>query len=319
MSQARGYRAQLLVAFENTFGETPEAPKAKKMPINSAQIKGKQSLIESNTIRGRRDPAEPVKGNVDISGPLVVPVDEVAMGYWLKAMFGDPSTTGSGDPYIHVFKPGNRQPSLVIEQGFTDVNVYELYNGCKVANFSLTLGEEAELTATIELMGARETLGETSFASNQVELSCPKFHNYQASVQEDGSDIAVITSATLNIDFGLAGDSYALGSAGYRSDIPEGLMKITGNIKAFFENRLLLDKAVRGDKSSLKFILTNQEHSLELFLPEVIYERTSAGIEGAKGIMIELPFTAFYDNNMQEAAVIATLINGQASYGEVEQ
>lgn len=96
-------------------------------------------------------------------------------------------------------------------------------------------------------------------------------------------------------------------------------MKITGNIKAFFENRLLLDKAVRGDKSSLKFILTNQEHSLELFLPEVIYERTSAGIEGAKGIMIELPFTAFYDNNMQEAAVIATLINGQASYGEVEQ
>lgn len=315
MSQARGYNGQLLVDFEPVFGENPVSPSAKKLPIISSQLKSKQNFIDSELIRGRRDPVEPAKGNIDVSGSVTVPVDEVAIGYWLKAMFGTALTIGS-NPYIHVFKPKSQQPSLVIEQGFTDIGVYEVFNGCKVSKFSITFGGDAELTASIDLLGAKETVANTTLDPEPTAIVAPRFHNFQASVQEGGSEIAVVTSATLNVDFGLSGDSYALGSNGYRTDLPEGIIKINGNIRSFFKNRRLLDKALQGEKSSLKFTLTNNNHSLEFFLPEIIYERNSPGIEGSKGIMVDLPFRAFYAENLEETALIVTLINGKDSYEE---
>lgn len=317
MSLAKGYHGQLLVDYETEFGASPVSVRAKKLPINSSQLKSAQNLIEAETIRGRRDPAEPVKGNIEVSGSVVVPVDEVAIGYWFKAMFGAPLTIGS-NPYIHVFKPKSQQPSLVLEQGFTDIGVYEVFNGCKVSKFSITLGGDAELMATIDLMGAKETVANTTLDPEPTEIVAPRFNNFQASVQEGGSDIAVVTSATLNIDFGLSGDCYALGSNGYRTDLPEGIIKIDGNIKSFFKDRRLLDKALRGEKSSLKFTLTNKGHSLEFYLPEIIYERNSPGIEGSKGIMIDLPFRAYYADNLEETALIVTLINGKAGYEDEE-
>ena len=317
MSQARGYKGQLLLGFETTFGESPESLRAIKLPIDSSQLKSAQNLIDSATIRGRRDPMEPTKGNIDVSGSVIVPVDDVAIGYWLKAMFGDPLTSGSSLPYLHVFKPQDQQPSLVMEQGFTDIGVYEVFNGCKVAKLSIALGGDTELTTTIDLLGAKETVASTTLDPDPTEIVVSRFDNYQVSVQEGGSDIGIVTNATLNIDFGLSGDSYALGGNGYRTDLPEGIIKIDGNIKSFFENRRLLDKAVQGEKSSLRFVLRNNNHSLDFYLPEVIYERNSPGIEGSKGIMIDLPFKAYYSNNLQEAALIVTLVNGKASYEEV--
>lgn len=314
MAQAKGYKAQFVMDFESVFGQTPGTVNAVKMPVNSAQIKSKQNLIDSTVINGRRDPAAPLKGNIDVTGTVVVPVDEVAIGYWLKAMFGTPSTTGSANPYTHVFKPVDVQPSLVLEQGFSDVGVYELFNGCKVNKFSLNLGGDAELTASIDIMGTRETTGTASFAATPTGITLAGFNNFQASIQEGGANIATVTNAGLNIEFGLAGDGYAIGGNGFRSAIPEGLIKITGNLKAFFEDQSLLNKALQGTESSLLLKLTSGQHSLEFFLPEIVYERNSPGIEGSKGIVIDLPYRAYYADNVQNAAVVATLINSQAAY-----
>ncbi len=314
MAQAKGFKAQLVAAFESAYGQTPASPAGIKLPVNTAQVKSKQNFIEANTITGRRDPSEPLRGNVDVSGAIVVPVDEVAIGYWLKAMFGAPTTTGSADPYTHVFKPGLTQPSLVLEQGFTDIGVYELFNGCKVSKFGLTLGGDAELVANIDVLGAKETVATAAFAATPTSPVFNRFSNYQATIQEGGANIATVTNATVNIEFGLEGDNYAVGNAGCRSELPEGLMKISGNIKAFFDSKTLLDKALNGTESSLSFKLTNGAHSLELLLPEVVYERNSPGIEGSKGILIDLPYRAFFGNNAQNAALVATLKNGQVSY-----
>jgi hypothetical protein len=317
MTQAKGFNSQLIMDFESEFGKLPATAAGVKLPVNSSQVKAKQSFVETNTITGDRNPVAPARGNIDVSGTVVVPVDAEAIGYWLKAMFGNPTTTAPATGqtgYTHFFKPGPVQPSLVLEQGFPDISVFELFNGCKVAKFGMNLGGDSELTASIDIMGATEKIQTASCCTAPATVNLARFNNYQASLKEGGATIATVTNASLNIEFGLIGDNYTIGGGGFRTAIPEGVIKISGEIKAFFENRTLLEKAINGTQSSLAFKLTNDTNSLEFGLGEVVYERNSPVIEGSKGIVIDLPYRAYYQNSTQNSIITATLINTKTAY-----
>lgn len=314
MGRAKGAKAQLLMCFESTYNTTPTTPAAIKMPIISSSLKSTQNLIDSALITGRRDPTPPARGNIDVGGSVEVPIDEVGIGHWLKLGFGAPTTTGAADPYSHVFKIGDTMPSAVLEQGFTDIAAYELFNGIKMSKMAISFGGDGELTAKIDLLGGKETIGATSVDATPDTITITKLGNFQASLKEGGSSIATVLSCDLNFDFGLDGDTYAIGGAGFRTAIEEGLVQISGTIKAFFENTTLLNKAINGTESSLEITLTNGTHSLAIKLPEIIYERNSPGIDGPKGVNIELPFKAYYQNSADANAAIITLVNAQASY-----
>lgn len=315
MTQARGRKAQLLLDYETTFGTDPAAAAAIAMPFNSIGIKANQNLSEDNTIRNRRDPAMPSRGNIDVAGDVVVPVDLVAIGYWLRAAFGAPEKTGEAPgPYTHVWKPGDTQPSLVLERGFTDIGVYEKFNGCKIGKIGLSFGGDADLAATISIMGAKQTVGAASYDGTPTAVTLTKFHQFQAVIKEGGSAIATVTQATLDIEFSLDGDAYTIGSQGARADICEGLMQISGNLTALFADNALLQKAVQGTESSLEITLTSGTSSLKFELPELMYGRTSPTVEGPQGVRIELPYRAYYEDATAAAAIVVTLVNGQATY-----
>lgn len=314
MSRARGAKAQLIGVFESAYNQTPETPAAFKLPIISSGVKSTQNLIESGIITGRRDPGLPGRGNIDVSGPVEVPVDEIAFGYWLKLGFGAPTTTGAGPTYTHAYKVGDAAPSMALEQGFTDISVYELFNGIKMSKMGISFGGDGELTAKIDLLGGKETIGATSMDASPDAISVTKLGNFMATLKEGGSSIATVSSVDMNFDFGLDGDTYCLGGGGFRTSIEEGLVQITGSIKAFFENTTLLNKAINGTETSLEITLTNGTHSLTIKLPEVVYERNSPGIDGPKGVNIELPFRAYFDNNSDNTVALITLVNTQASY-----
>jgi hypothetical protein len=317
MTQATGFNAQLLMDFETEFGQTPATIAAVKLPLNSAGLKATRNVIETNTITGRRDAPAPLWGKVDVSGTVVVPVDQEAIGYWLKAMFGDPATTppATGQTvYTHVFRPGLAQPSLLLEQGFTDIGVYELFNGCKINKFAVTCGGDAELTASIDVLGAGEKIQTASCCSAPATVNWARYNQFQASVTEGGAAIGSVTEASLEIEFGLSGDNYALGGNGLRTALPEGALKVSGKIKAFFENENLLDKAVNHSETSLRFKLTDNNNSLEFVMPEVVYESNAPGIEGSKGIMIELPYRAYWQDSTEDSSIQVVLCNTKTSY-----
>lgn len=311
--QATGRRAHVLLDFETTYNQDPASPNGIKIPFQTAEIKSTQNLNDDETIRNDRNPAQPSRGYIDVNGPLVVPVDVKVIGYLLKAMLNSPVTSGTG-PYTHEFKLGNAQPSLVIEQGFTDIASYHKYNGCKISKFSMEFGGEGDQIATFEVIGAKETIGGTSYDSTPLEIPITKFSRFQASIKEGGISTASVTKATLEADLNLDTEGYALGSNGERVHLPEGIVKISGNLTAFFENQALLNKAINGTTSSLNMKLDNSVDSLEFVLPELIYEKNSPGISGSKGILVELPYRAFYHSNADATALKAILINGVDSY-----
>ena len=60
-----------------------------------------QPLLNSELFGYGRDPLAPIKDAVTADGDVVVPIDAEAFGFWLKAAFGEPSTTGTGTGPIH--------------------------------------------------------------------------------------------------------------------------------------------------------------------------------------------------------------------------
>jgi hypothetical protein len=302
------------MAYETAYGQTPALAAGYNMPFNQSKIAIAQKLIDSTTIRGRRDKEQPALGTIDISGSVAAPIDQVGFGYWLRAMFGNPATTGAGDPYTHVFKVSGTQPSLLLEQQYPDIPAYEVYNGCKVNKFSFSYGGDNELVANLDILGAKRTISAAPFAAALNDFSLQKFSNFQGTIEENGSPLAIVTEASLAAEFGLDGNTYTIGGGGHRTDLPEGSLQLSGSIKAFFADTVLLNKAVSNTPSSLKFKFTSGAHSLEFFMEEVVFQQTSPGIEGEKGVTIQLPFKAFYGKGAGGSIIVAKLVNEQASY-----
>jgi hypothetical protein len=216
--------------------------------------------------------------------------------------------------YQHVFKVGDTMPSLVLEQGFTDINTYALHNGCMIGKIGMSFGGDGELTASIDVLGMKETISATSFDGTPTTLVLGRFNNFQAAVQEGGSTIAICRKVDINLDFGLDGDSYCIGGGGFRREATPGIIGVSGTVEALFENQTLLNKSINGTESSIKLTLTNGTNSLEFFIPELTYERNTPGIEGPKGVIISLPYRGYYGNGADNSVIKVTLINGVSTY-----
>ncbi|MDU4960935.1 MAG: phage tail tube protein [Sporomusaceae bacterium] len=314
MARAKGINSRLVLAYEAAYGQTPALAAGYNMPFNQSKIAISQKLIDSTTIRGRRDKEQPALGTIDVSGSVAAPIDQVGFGYWLRAMFGNPLTNADGDLYTHEFKVAGTQPSLVLEQQYPDIPAYELYNGCKINKFAFTCGGDNELVANFDLIGAKRTIGAAPFPASTLDIPLQKFSNFQGTIEEGGSPLAIVTEASLTAEFGLDGNTYTIGGGGYRTDLPEGSLQVSGSIKAFFADTVLLNKAVNNTPSSLKFKFTSGAHRLEFFMEEVVFQQTSPGIEGEKGVTIQLPFRAFYGKGAGGSMIVAKLVNEQAAY-----
>jgi hypothetical protein len=95
MARAQGARALMALAFETTYG-TPPASGFTRMPFASTSLGAEQPLLNSELLGYGRDPLAPIKDAVTADGDVVVPLDAEAFGFWLKAAFGAPTTTGAG-------------------------------------------------------------------------------------------------------------------------------------------------------------------------------------------------------------------------------
>lgn len=315
MAQAQGARARVVMDFETTYNTDPVTKAGKILNINKSSLAGKQNLTTPTTITGNRNPVPPQRGFVDVGGDIVVPIDLTGIGYILKALFGAPTTTGSSPDYTHVFKPSNTQPSLVLSNEFTDIGVYNKYNGCKASKLSFSVGGDGELAATLTVMGAKETVGASAYDASATAIPLYPFSNPQVALKENGTTIAYAKTLDFNQDMGLDGDTYVIGGGGMRGAVNEGIIQITGTLAALFQDNVLLNEAVNGTESSLQITFTIAANkSLDILIPEIIYERASPGIDGPKGILVTLPWHGYLQDNANNTSIVVTLKNQTASY-----
>ena len=136
MARAQGARAQLAAAFETTYGTAP-ASGFMQMPFASASLGAEQPLLASELLGYGRDPLAPIKDAVTADGDITVPIDAEAFGFWLKAAFGAPTTTGTTNR-THTFKSGSWSlPSMAIEVAMPEIPRFAMYTGCVLDQLSL--------------------------------------------------------------------------------------------------------------------------------------------------------------------------------------
>ena len=97
MARAQGARAQMALAFETVYGTAP-ASGYTRVPFASTSLGAQQPLLSSELLGYGRDPLAPVKDAVTADGDVVVPIDAEAFGFWLKAAFGEPTTSPAPVP-----------------------------------------------------------------------------------------------------------------------------------------------------------------------------------------------------------------------------
>ena len=318
MSQAIGVYSKLNFVPETTFGTTPGDGTVRSLPFNSCTLSAEQNITAPETITGTRNPVEPILGNINVTGDIVIPVDLNATGWILAMAFGNPTTTTvSTGKYQHVFKIGNVQPSVSIERALSNGDYY-VDAGCKVSSLGFSFGGDGELVCTVGMLGCSESVSDSPIDDNPTAVTLDRLNNFQAALKVDNADVAIATEISLDINFGLDEEGYAIGGNGFRVRLNEGIIGATGTMTAFYDDDTFIQKAINATETALQVKLTKGNYSLQIDLPEVLFPRKSPSIEGATGLMQELDYSAFYSNAAAASAVVFTLINTTESYEIVD-
>ncbi len=313
MTQQTGAGVTLKMGTETTFKTPPTDNGIVLLYEPGMSIQVDRPLTTPATITPTRNPTVPFTGFLTVDGGISVPLDAEQFFWWLDKMF-DTTTTGSASPWTHEGVIGSSQKSFTAEFGFEKLatSVFQQYHGCKIASAGWTFGTDSDLLVAMTIMAASHTEASSTFDATPTSPALTKFHHHQVDLYEGGSLIGIGSNVTFNVDFGLDGTQYRIGSAnnGTRGSIPEGNIAVTGSLTAAFEDMSLYTKAENGTESALKIIATVDANAIfELEVQKLKYKPTSQPIDGDQGLVGTFDFTGYYVNGAAGSAIRAKLVN----------
>ena len=313
MARAQGARAQMALAFETTYG-TPPASGYTRMPFASATLGAEQPLLNSELLGYGRDPLPPIKDAVTSDGDVVVPIDAQAFGFWLKAAFGAPSTTGSEAPYTHEFQSGAwTLPSMSIETGMPEVPRYAMYSGCVLDQLSWQMQRSGLLTATARLVAQGESVGGTSSAGTPAELALKRFGHFNGSIKRNGVSLGNVVSAEITYANNL--DRIETIRADGRIDGADpSIAALTGRIEVRFADQTLVTQAIDGEPCEMEFAYSLPSGESFTFTVHAVYlPRPRIEISGPQGVQASFDWQAARDAT-EGRMCTATLVNAMEEY-----
>ena len=312
MARAQGARSQLAAAFETTYGTAP-ASGYMQMPFASTSLGAEQPLLGSELLGYGRDPLAPIKDAVTADGDIVVPIDAEAFGFWLKAAFGAPTTTGTTDK-THTFTSGNwNLPSLSIETAMPEVPRYAMYSGCVLDQISWQMQRSGLLTATAKLIAQGEAIATSSAAGTPTGWNLQRFGHFNGAIKRNGAPLGNIVSADITYANNLDRVE-TIRSDGRIDGADPSIAALTGKIDVRFADMTLMDQALNGTASSLEFSYTISANvTLTITAHAVYLPRPRAEIQGPQGIQASFNWQAAFDANAGRMCTI-TLKNTIGSY-----
>jgi hypothetical protein len=313
MARAQGARAQMALAFETTYG-TPPASGFTRMPFASATLGAEQPLLNSELLGYGRDPLPPIKDALTADGNLVVPIDAQGFGVWLKAAFGNPTTTGTAAPYTHEFRSGSwTLPSFAIETGMPEVPRFAMYSGCVLDQLSWQMQRSGLLTATASIVAQGETVGTASAAGTLADIALQRFGHFNGAITRDGQPLGNIVSA--EITYANTLDRVETIRADGRIDGADpSIAALSGRIDVRFADQVLVTQAINGAPCSLSFGYTLPSgESLTLTVHAVYLPRPRIEIAGPQGVQATFDWQAARDATLGRMCTV-TLVNSVEEY-----
>ncbi|MGS4947773.1 phage tail tube protein [Meridianimarinicoccus sp. RP-17] len=313
MARAQGARARMALAFETTYG-TPPASGFIQMPFASTSLGAEQPLLNSELLGYGRDPLAPIKDAVTADGDVVVPLDAEAFGFWLKAAFGEPATTGVEAPFTHEFQSGSwTLPSMSIETGMPEVPRYAMYSGCVLDQLTWQTQRSGLLTATARLVAQGETVGTSTATGTPDTVTLKRFGHFNGSISRNGTALGNVVSAEITYANNL--DRVETIRADGRIDGADpSIAALTGRIEVRFADQTLVDQALAGDPCEMEFAYTLPGGESFTFTVHAVYlPRPRIEIAGPQGVQASFDWQSALDP-VEGRMCTATLINTREVY-----
>lgn len=348
MSLAKGINTRLIMALETTFGTVPTLGTNNKgllVPYVSENVRKTQNMIESKAISNSRNARRPGRGNFAVEGDIKTELNPWM--YWLFAYtFGNFATkdslnatinVNSADtgtpPYTHTFKIDFLPVGFTLEKKFYGLGTpstggYHQYSGCRINKFEFSFGSDGFVDATFSLLGKDLTIANASISPSDTNdlvyehKPWDVFELASADVKVGGSSVGYISKMQCTIENVLEGTLYAVGGAGLRKAIPEGIVKVTGKMTVLFgdttgaDAKALLTTIFNGTESSIDLTFKRGtgdgsagNETMRIYLPDVIFTADAPVCSGAGGVLAEIPFTAFYYSDASGTTAEVVLMN----------
>ncbi len=243
----------------------------------------------------------------------LTPADEVAV---------DMETLEAKPKFRHKYTidPVESLISATLARGFQDLSpeVWQYFTGCKINTWGIEIGGDGELLLTLGIIGADRVKSNTPFddppSPSRLQPPLDRFEQFDASAEEGGSAVEVLTAFSINVNNNLDTDTFTIGGGGTRRALPEGIANVGGSISALFEDETILTKAQDNITSSLRAIFTQAGNELNIFLPELKYQSNDPAIPGPAGVSIDLEYQAFFSTNPDSSGIVVELLNDQPAY-----
>ena len=314
MPRAQGARAQLALAFETVYGTPPASGSYWRIPFASTTLGSDQPLLSSELLGYGRDPLPPVKDAITADGDVVVPIDPRFLGIWLKALFGEPVTTGVASPYSHEFQSGSYDlPSMAIEVGNPDVPSYRMMEGVRANSINWSMQRSGLVTATINCIAQGEEVAAASVAGALTDLVLTRFGAFTGQIERNGVALANVVSGTITYTNQLDRIE-TIRNDGKIDGADPTMAMLSGEIVVRFADTTLLDQAVDGTDCELSFVYSlGAGLSMELVAHSVFLPKPRINVEGPAGIQVTFAWQAALDPVTGRMATV-TLVNDMPSF-----
>jgi hypothetical protein len=281
----------MALVFETTYGTSPTSGFI-RMPFASTTLGSEQPLIASELLGYGRDPLPPARDAITASGDVVVPVDLVAIGHWLRALFGPATTTGT-TPRVHTFASGaDDVPSMSIEIGHPEVPRFAMMQGVKANTMRIQATRRGLLQATVGLIAQGETPATTTQAGTPSTVALTRFGHFNCSIVRNGTKLGDIIDADFTYSNNLDAVETIRGDGKIDGADPT-IASLGGTIRARFADTVLMDQAIAGTACTLMFDWTiSAQASLTFTAHSVFLPKPRAPVTGPGGVDVTFDWQA---------------------------
>lgn len=314
----QGKNVAIFQQIEATEGVKPSG-NYRRLPVKSFTLAPSENLAQDVVLSSAattRDPSDPYRDFIDLTGDAVVPLDLTNIGHWLRMLLGSPTTSGTTN-FTHIFRSGsNALPSAAFEKVYSDIaGANEGYLGVRANSMSLAIQPSGVADVTFGLMGLAHTANLTSAPGTPTTAVFERFNRFQGSVSRNGSALPAFMQGNLTFSNGMEAVKAVRNDRRIEGiDWAETSAQFEGAVRLTAANAAILTDAVAGTPCSLGYQLQiSGTKSLLLELPRVTLSPIGPRLEGPMGI--ELPVRGVASFDVTAACMMrATLLNQTAAY-----
>lgn len=296
---ANGSRHSLYVVPESTWGVTPATPAFDQVRITGTTLGLSRDSLQSEEVRSDRQISDYRGGANQVGGDIQFELSYGSFDTLLAAVLVGAWATDVPAAGTDQLKAAATRQSFTFMREFADLptdNFY-LYTGVEVNSLSLQISANAMVTGSMSVVGKGQTVqatAPTGTTYNAASTTSP-LDSFSGVLKENGVTIAVITEIQLTLENGIE-PRFVVGSKdSIRPSI--GRSNCSGQVTAYFEDSLLVNKFLNETESSIEFELPDGAGNLlKVVIPRIKYTGGQPDVQGEGPITLNMPFQALLDS-----------------------